>query len=247
MLAAYKSTAWSESVIRSYKSIVLLTPIALAATLTLAACNDDSSSASTTPPPVDTTAALQKDVQNIVVIYAENRSFDNLFGNFPGANGLSTVVDASGKPTSAYVPQVDRDGTLLATLPPTWGGVTAPGNRVTVTQAQSMGLPNAPFAVETGFQAATGFPLTTVDVNRDLYHRFFENQMSIDGGKNDKFAAWEDAGGLTMGHWDYSTSALYKLAQENVLADNFFEGALSAERQRAGGCLRKRRALCRHE
>jgi acid phosphatase len=225
MLAFDKNTAWSEYVIRSYKSIALLTPIALSATLALAACNDGSSSGSTTTPPVDTTAALQKDVQNIVVIYAENRSFDNLFGTFPGANGLSTVVDSTGKPTSAYVPQVDRDGTLLATLPPTWGGVTAAGNRVTVTQAQSTGLPNAPFAVETAFQPVTGFPLTTVDVNRDLYHRFFENQMSIDGGKNDKFAAWEDAGGLTMGHWDYSTSALFKLAQDNVLADNFFEGA----------------------
>jgi len=39
------------------------------------------------------------------------------------------------------------------------------------------------------------------------------------------FAAWEDAGGLTMGHFDYSASPLYKLAQKNVLADNFFEGA----------------------
>src|SRR6185369_3568485 len=37
--------------------------------------------------------------------------------------------------------------------------------------------------------------------------------------------AWVDAGGLTMGHFDYSGSALYKLAQDYVLADNFFEGA----------------------
>ena len=49
--------------------------------------------------------------------------------------------------------------------------------------------------------------------------------MPINGGKNDMFAAWEDAGGLTMGHFDYSASPLYKLAQQNVLADNFFEGA----------------------
>ena len=70
-----------------------------------------------------------------------------------------------------------------------------------------------------------GAKLDTSIVTRDLYHRFFENQMSIDGGKNDLFAAWEDAGGLTMGHFDYSASPLYRLAQENVLADNFFEGA----------------------
>jgi acid phosphatase len=201
------------------KSIALLTPLAIAAALSLSACDDGNST-------VDTTTALQSKVQNIVVIYAENRSFDNLFGHFPGANGLSTVVDGSGNPTSAYIPQKDRDGTtVLAKLPQTWGGVTAPGSSVTVTQAQSDNLPNAPFAAETAFQAAAGVTLTTAVVNRDLNHRFFENQMAINGGKNDMFAAWEDAGGLTMGNWDYSSSALYKLAQDNVLADNFFEGA----------------------
>jgi acid phosphatase len=49
--------------------------------------------------------------------------------------------------------------------------------------------------------------------------------MEIDGGKNDKFAAWADAGGLTMGHYDYSESALYKLARKYTLADEFFAGA----------------------
>ena len=29
-----------------------------------------------------------QDIATIVVIYAENRSFDNLFNSFPGANGL---------------------------------------------------------------------------------------------------------------------------------------------------------------
>ena len=201
------------------KVAALLTPLAIAAVLALSACADNDL-------PVETTASLQSKVQNIVVIYAENRSFDNLFGHFPGANGLDTVVDASGNPTSAYIPQKDRDGTtVLAKLPQTWGGVTAPGSSVTVTQAQSDNLPNAPFAVETAFQASAGVTLTTAMVNRDLAHRFFENQMGINGGKNDMFAAWEDAGGLTMGNWDYSSSALYKLAQDNVLADNFFEGA----------------------
>ncbi|MEP6503967.1 MAG: alkaline phosphatase family protein, partial [Betaproteobacteria bacterium] len=207
------------------KTIAMLTPLAIAAVLSLSACGD-----SDKPVPVDTTTALQSKVQNIVVIYAENRSFDNLYGNFPGANGLSTVVDATGTPTAAYIPQKDRDGsTVLATLPMTWNNVTAPGSAVVVTEAQSENLPNAPFPIETAFtkvnnngSAAT---LTTSIVTRDLYHRFFENQMSINGGKNDMFAAWEDAGGLTMGHFDYSASPLYKLAQANVLADNFFEGA----------------------
>ncbi len=169
---------------------------------------------------------LAADVQNIVIIYAENRSFDGLFGKFPGAHGLSEVVDSSGAPTAAYIPQKDRDGTtVLPKLPQTWGGATASGNPTVVTQAQTDNLANAPFSIETGFVANGGAMLTTLDVTRDLTHRFFENIMEINGGTNDMFAAWLDAGGLTMGHWDYSKSKLYALAQQYVLADNFFEGA----------------------
>src|SRR5450432_3009643 len=68
--------------------------------------------------------ALAARVDHIVVIYAENRSFDNLFGHFPGARGLDEVIDHDGHPLPAYVRQRDRDGSILATLPPTWGGVT---------------------------------------------------------------------------------------------------------------------------
>jgi acid phosphatase len=197
--------------------------LVLAAT-TLAAC------AGKTLKPVSgggdaTTRALRSQVDTIVVIYAENRAFDNLYGNFPGARGLSEVVDVHGRPTSAYVPQVDRDGSVLSSLPPTWGGVTASGITPVVTQAQSAGLPNAPFSIEHAFTAQSNVTLSTSTVTRDLAHRFFEHQMQIDGGKNDGYAAWSDAGGLVMGHYDYSQSALYALAKEFVLADNFFQGA----------------------
>jgi acid phosphatase len=169
---------------------------------------------------------LQNDVANIVVIYAENRSFDGLFGNFPGAHGLSEVVDGTGTPTSSFIPQKDRDGTtVLANLPQTWNGATAAGNPTVVTQAMTGGLANAPFGLENGFVAGGGPVLTTTDVTRDMAHRFFENIMEINGGTNDMYAAWLDAGGITMGHWDYSHSSLYALAQQNVLADNFFEAA----------------------
>jgi len=63
----------------------------------------------TTLTPVAAQAATLNDITNIVVIYAENRSFDNLYGSFPGANGI-----ASAAPT-----QVDRDGTSLKELPAT--------------------------------------------------------------------------------------------------------------------------------
>src|SRR5277367_4818195 len=171
------------------------------------------------------TLALRSKVDTIVVIYAENRAFDNLFGNFPGARGLADVVDRDGRPLPAYLPQIDRDGSVLATLPRTWGGVTAAGIRPVVTEAQSAGLPNAPFSIEHAFAPQSDVTLSTSTVTRDLVHRFFEHQMQIDGGKNDGYAAWSDAGGLVMGHYDYSQSALYALAKEFVLADNFFQGA----------------------
>jgi acid phosphatase len=173
----------------------------------------------------ETTRALRTQVDTIVVIYAENRAFDNLFGSFPGARGLSEVIDRNGKPLAAYKPQVDRNGTVLPVLPPTWGGVTSPGVRPVVTQQQSVGLPNAPYSIEHGFTPQSQVTLSTATVTRDLWHRFYEHQMQIDGGKNDGYAAWSDAGGLALGYYDYSRSSLYALAKEFVLADNFFQGA----------------------
>ena len=181
---------------------------------------------------------LQADIQNVVIIFAENRSFDGLFGTFPGANGLNNASvtgsagaggagGAGGAAAAGYIPQKDRDGlTVLAKLPQTWNGVTAAGNPTVVTQAQSDNLPNAPFPMETTWNILNGAPLlTTLDVTRDMAHRFFENQMELNGGTNDMFAAWEDAGGITMGHWDYSNSKLWALAKQYVLADNFYMGA----------------------
>jgi acid phosphatase len=181
---------------------------------------------------------LNADIQNIVIIFAENRSFDGLFGTFPGANGLNNAVvtgaagsgadgGAAGASGVAYIPQKDRDGvTVLAKLPQAWGGATASGNTTVVTQAMTDNVPNAPFPLETTYNAINAAPLlTTFDVTRDMAHRFFENQMELNGGTNDMFAAWEDAGGITMGHWDYSQSKLWKLAHDYVLADNFYMGA----------------------
>jgi acid phosphatase len=199
--------------------------LAIGCVVSLCACTtraaDPASNAATDP----ISRALHAKVSTIVVIYAENRAFDDLYGNFPGAEGLARVVDRNGRPLPAYVPQRDRDGTVLPTLPQTWGGVTAPGYVPVVTQAESAGLPNAPFSIEHAFTTQSGVTLTTSVVTRDLAHRFFEHQMQIDGGKNDGYAAWTDAGGLTMGHYDYSGSALFAVARQYVLADHFFQGA----------------------
>src|SRR4051794_7332222 len=67
-------------------------------------------------------------VDTLVVIYAENRAFDTMYGLFPGAEGIPGVNPSA---VEAAVPQKDFDGSVLATLPPTWGGLTANGQPVT--------------------------------------------------------------------------------------------------------------------
>ena len=116
---------------------------------------------------------------------------------------------------------------MLSKLPPTWGGVTVPGTPAdqVITEGQSANLPNAPFPLETAFFASAGVTLRHSTITRDIYHRFFENQMQINGGKNDMFVALADAGGIAMGYLDGSKMAVYDLAHKYLLADNFFQGA----------------------
>jgi len=167
--------------------------------------------------------ALQDNVKTIVVIYGENRSFNNLFANFPGIE----------KPLSAVKPadyrQRDRDGKVLENLPQCWGGVCQIGPQsidgityATGVQYQE-NLPNAPYALK----GAGGEDLPLNVVTRDLWHVFYQNQMQINGGKNDSFVAWADSGSLTMGYYSQSQYSLrlWDVAREFVLCDNFFQGA----------------------
>jgi acid phosphatase len=162
-------------------------------------------------------------IDTVVVIYAENRAFDTLFGLFPGANGIPGVNPSA---VGSLLPQVDRDGSVLPVLPPTWGGLTMPGQAMTVTQAETVGMPNRPFRID-GANAIGGRGVVVpIDVaTRDLVHRYYNNIMQIDGGRNDRFAAWSDAGGLSMGYYDGSRLAMWQIARRYTLADNFFMGA----------------------
>ncbi len=100
-------------------------------------------------------------IDTVVVIYAENRSFDNLYGGFPGANGLANV-------SADQARQLDRDGKPLAELPPAWGGLTGKGVTPAVTEAQTAHLANAAFSIDDpkGFNEGTGV------ITRDLWHHF---------------------------------------------------------------------------
>ncbi|MHB8625559.1 MAG: alkaline phosphatase family protein [Aggregatilineales bacterium] len=141
-------------------------------------------------------------INHIVVIYLENHSFDNLYGNFPGANGLDNAKNAA--------PQVDKNGTPYATLPqPLVGG--KPDARFPAN------LANQPFDIDQY--------MAPDQISGDLVHRFYQEQWQIDGGKMDKFIAYTDAAGLVMGYYDTTKLAMYKIVQQYTLADNFFHAA----------------------
>jgi acid phosphatase len=167
-------------------------------------------------------AKLKAHVKNVVVIYLENRSFNNLFADFPGlAQPLAAV------PAAATV-QKDRDGSALAELPKVWGGMVPArqnigGKDYIINEADIQHLPNAPFKLAD----AAGKPLPEGIITRDLVHAFYHNQMQINGGKNDGFVAWGDSGGLVMGHYGETSKnlGLWQIAREYTLCDNFFMAA----------------------
>lgn len=141
-------------------------------------------------------------IGHIVVIYTENRSFDNVFGLYPGAEGL-------GSPQGRFI-QTDHDGQPLPRLPRVLRK-KEPDRRFPDA------LPNAPFPIEAF--APIG------DRTGDLVHDFFQQQEQINDGKMDRFAAISDAGGLTMGYYDGRKLKQWALAQEFTLADHFFHAA----------------------
>jgi phospholipase C len=136
-------------------------------------------------------------IQHVVVIYLENHSFDNLYGEFPGANGLTN--------SSATSTQVDGSGNPFATLP------------MTASSPFPTNLPNAPFNIEQFVPASLRIP--------DLVHRYYQEQMQIDGGKMDKFALVSDVKGESMGFYHTAGLPLAAVASQYTLCDNFFHAA----------------------
>jgi phospholipase C len=145
-------------------------------------------------------------IDYLVVIYLENRSFDHLFGLFPGAEGLAQAAGAS--------PQVDAGGTPYATLPPFDAPPAVPDQPALHLPA----LPNGPFNL---------LPFAPLDqplnASFEQVNRYYQEQQAIDGGAMDKFVAI--SGSPTMGYYDGSSLRLWTLAQQYTLADHFFHSA----------------------
>ncbi|MFO1218627.1 MAG: acid phosphatase [Burkholderiaceae bacterium] len=172
-------------------------PLALTLTL-IAACSPLGTS---TPRP---DAALNR-IDHLVVIYAENRSFDHLYGLFPGADGVAQA-------TAEQATQLDHDGQPLKELV-VFGADGKP-------DARFPRLPNKPFRID-----AAPVDRRIDQLAPSPIHAFFHNQEQINGGRNNRFAAMSTVGGWAMGHYDGSSLKLWQWAREYTLADRFFMGA----------------------
>jgi phospholipase C len=157
--------------------------------LTLTGCKKDKT----------TNAAGINQVNHVVVIYLENHSFDNLYGQIAGANGLSNA-------TAANTTQLDATGTAYTSLPAILGSNAFPTN-----------LPNNYFNIDQYVPADQDIP--------DVLHRYYQEQMQIDGGKMDKYALYNKSAGLSQGYYKTSLLPLLPMAQKYVLCDNFFHSA----------------------
>jgi phospholipase C len=145
-------------------------------------------------------------IGHIIVLFLENRSFDHLYGLFPGAEGVQDSGFAS--------IQVSAEGSQFATLPAVLNNTVRLGG---IDTRFASGLPNGPFRADryVSLEERTSDPI----------HRFYQEQEQIDGGKMDRFVAVSDTGALPMGYFDGSALPLFRLAREYTLADRFFHAA----------------------
>ncbi len=146
----------------------------------------------------DKSAALNK-VKHVVVIYMENHSFDNLYGQFDGADGLKQA-------DMKNVIQLDATGNPFTTLPPIPRSSVFPTN-----------LPNTYFNIDQY--------IAPDQVSPDVLHRYYQEQLEIDGGRMDKFALYNFTKGFTMGYYKTERLPLYDLAKKYTLCDHFFHSA----------------------
>jgi len=144
-------------------------------------------------------------IKTIVVIYAENRSFDHLYGFFPGATGIANA-------TEEQKTQLDHDGVPLPHL--------AIFDHHGRSDPRFPPMPNAPFQID-----APPINMSPEKILPNPIHAFYHNKEQINGGKNNMFAAMSNVGGWVMGYFDGSKMRMWQWAREYTLADNFFMAA----------------------
>ncbi|MBI2754992.1 MAG: acid phosphatase [Betaproteobacteria bacterium] len=146
-------------------------------------------------------------IEHVVVIYAENRSFDHLYGMFPGAEGIANA-------TAEQKMQLDFDGRPLPHLPPVYTPQGAPDPKF------PRALPNGPFRID-----APPVDRRLDEALPDPIHVYYRHREQIANGKNNMFVAMSNVGAWVMGYLDGSKMKLWRWAKEFTLADHFFQAA----------------------
>jgi len=148
-------------------------------------------------------------LNHIVVLYLENHSYDNLYGEFPNSENLKKAHDATG---AMIAKQVDPTGSAYAVLPQVVDtSKNVPDGRFPAT------LANDVFPFEKYVQPNQTTP--------DLVHRWYQEPLQINGGKMDKFVTISDAKGAVMGFWHTAELPMYVEASNYTVADHFFHAA----------------------
>jgi acid phosphatase len=193
------------------------------------------------PKPLTAAQKLGK-INHVVVIYEENHSFDNLYGNWEGVHGLGdastaqkTQVNQAGAP---YTCLMQNDVNLAAETPTCTDTTTG----TTFTSH----FTNAPFTIDdfikpadttcpptpnsfssTGYKNGTGSP---GGCTRDIVHRFYQEQYQLNGGAQNRYTTGSDAVGLTQGVYNTKALPIYTYLHtaghpKYVIADAFFQAA----------------------
>jgi phospholipase C len=166
----------------------------------------DAAEDATTGPPADGGApatGLQK-LNHVVVIILENWSYDSLYAEFDGGDGLANALRAP--------PQTDVNGAVYDTLP------MSEGHLAYAT------FPNAPFALDPYMGPGEDFTM-------DNTNNFYVEQQQIHGGKMDRFVALNAAKGLSMGYFEVGDLPLAAEAMNGTLCDHFFHGVFGGSLQ----------------
>ena len=162
-------------------------------------------------------------IEHIVVIYAENRSFDHLYGLFPGANGIADATDEQKT-------QLDLDGTALPHLPAVFTPQGKPDERF------PQKLSNGPFRID-----APPLSRRLDELLPSPIHAYYQNRQQINGGRNNLFTAMSAVGGWTMGYYDGSRFKLWQWARAHESKGRQRPAREHEQRPSTERCLRRER------
>ena len=156
----------------------------------------------------------QSQLQHLIFIVQENHSFDNYFGTYPGANGitLDTAIPVDPNQTSLGYARPFHLNVAQPIL--IWGDELPPGVADPDDFQAQQANTSAPYHFD------------SESITHDLSHAWKVAHEAYDNGKMDGFVAAEGST-LTMGYYDRTDIPYYwDYANQYVLDDNFFSSLM---------------------